>query len=92
MRRALLLPAAVLTGFAVSASADEHETSASSAAEKSAACTDCHNSPISLSDTGVDSIIEGINAILAGSRSHPTELAELSEEDIAVIAEFLNTE
>lgn len=92
MQRTLLLSAAVLTGFVFSASADEDETAAAAAAETSAACTGCHNTPISLNGTGVDNIIEGINAIRAGSRSHPTELTELSEEDIAIIAEFLNTE
>ena len=59
-------------------------------AAESAACAACHNTMVNLKGRGAAAIAEQIGAIRAGEKAHPPGLAELSEEDIAIIAAYLD--
>jgi len=59
-------------------------------AEKAESCTGCHNSMVSLRGRGAATITEQMRAIRAGRASHPPGLAELLEEDLEIIAAFLD--
>jgi cytochrome c553 len=55
------------------------------------ACISCHNKVINLKGRGVDTIIKQTKAIKSANKPHPPfGIEELCDEDIAVIADFLD--
>lgn len=70
--------------------ADEAAGDADAGAEKAKTCAACHNTMVSLRERGADVITEQIKAIQAGDKDYPPGLAELSEEDLADIAAYLD--
>jgi cytochrome c553 len=59
-------------------------------AAKAEACSGCHNAVLSLNGRGADAITDQIKAIRSGDKDHPPGLADLSDEDIADIAAYLD--
>lgn len=56
-------------------------------------CTGCHNSIINLKGRGVELIIKQTKAIQSEQKPHPAAgIKALTDEDIKIIAEFLNTD
>lgn len=55
------------------------------------ACMSCHNAIINLKGRGEDTIISQTKAIKLDKKPHPPAgIKELSDQDIAAIAKFLN--
>ena len=90
MRMLIIVMTLFLTVCIPAVAADDPVNDASAGATKAEECTACHNTPISLKGRGVDMIAEQIIAIRAGDQKHPPGLGELSEEDIADIAAYLD--
>ena len=85
MRAVIILMAGFLACFQAVAVGD-----ADAGAAKAKDCTGCHNSIVSLKGRGADAIAGQTKAIRSGAKVHPPGVAELSEEDIADIAAYLD--
>lgn len=70
--------------------ADQAASDANAGAATAEACATCHNKMVSLKGSGTDTIAAQIRAIRAGDNSHPPGLDALSEEDIVIIAAYLD--
>ena len=81
---------AIFLAYGLALAAEQASGDASAGTAKAENCIACHNALISLKDRGADTIGNQIKAIRAGSRGHPPGLADLSDEDIADIAAYLN--
>ena len=73
------------------ATADVVGSDAKIGAAKAKACVACHNAMVSLKGKGADTIVEQMKAIRAGDKSHPPGLASLKDEDLAIIAAYLDS-
>ena len=90
MKMPIIVMTLFLTVCIPAVAADDPANDTSAGASKAEDCAACHNTPISLKGRGVDMIAEQIIAIRAGDQEHPPGLGELSEEDIADIATYLD--
>jgi cytochrome c553 len=71
-------------------SAESDRTETKESAAKVEACKSCHNKIINLKGRGKDTLISQTKAIKSDDKPHPPAgLKELSDEDIAAIAEIL---
>lgn len=84
--RAMIILIAVLLAYAQMAAAGDAATGES----KAEGCAACHNAIVSLNGRGADAIADQMKAIRSGDRNHPPGLADLSDEDIADIAVYLD--
>jgi cytochrome c553 len=57
---------------------------------KAETCAGCHNAMASLNGRGADAIAGQMKAIRSGDKEHLLELTDLSDEDIADIAAYLD--
>jgi cytochrome c553 len=84
--RAVIILIAVLLGYAQVAAAGD----AAAGESKAEGCAGCHNAVVSLNGSGADAIVGQMKAIRSGDKDHPPGLADLSDEDIADIAAYLD--
>ena len=84
--RAVIILIAVLLAYAQVAAAGD----AAAGESKAEGCAACHNAVVSLSGRGADAIAGQMKAIRSGDKDHPPGLADLSDEDIADIAAYLD--
>ena len=86
MRAVIILMAGFLACLQAVAVGD-----ADAGAAKAKDCTGCHNSIVSLKGRGADAIAGQTKAIRSGTERHPPAgVEELSDEDIADIAAYLD--
>ncbi len=84
--RAMIITIAVFMGYAQVGLAGD----AAPGETKAERCAGCHNVMVSLNGRGADAIAGQMKAIRSGDKDHPLELADLSDEDIADIAAYLD--
>jgi cytochrome c553 len=91
MMRIQILLTMVFLGLMQAAAADNASADMEQGAVKAEACLACHNVMVSLKGEGADAILEQMKAIRAGDQSHPPGLEDLKEEDLAIIAAYLDS-
>jgi len=90
MRMIILLSMIFLGYMPIAAKADT-KVDIGTGAEKADSCVSCHNVMVSLQGRGAGVIADQVREIRAGRKSHPPGLADLLEEDIEIIAAYLDT-
>lgn len=85
MRVVIFIMAALLTCIQTASAGD-----VAAGAAKAEACSGCHNAVLSLNGRGADVITGQMKAIRSGDTDHPPGLANMSNEDIADIAAYLD--
>lgn len=88
--RVLSISIAVFLGCCQAVAADNATGDAGAGAAKAEDCTACHNAMVDLKGRGADAIVSQTKAIRDGNKRHPPGLSELSDEDIADIAAYLD--
>jgi cytochrome c553 len=88
--RVLIILIAVFLACFQAVAADSATGDADAGAAKAEDCTACHNAMVDLRGRGADAIASQTKAIRAGNKAHPPGIAELSDEDIADIAAYLD--
>ncbi len=86
--RSILIFTGMFLALSNGATADSH---VGEDLAKAQMCVSCHAiDEVILKNTGADAIAAKINAILSGDASHPAKLGDLSDEDVAEIAKYLD--
>jgi cytochrome c553 len=89
MRTAVILAASFLALYLPVAAA-EVVGDADAGAAKAVGCKGCHNSVVNLNGRGADTIAAQTKAIRSGAKQHPPGVTDLSDDDIADIAAYLD--
>jgi cytochrome c553 len=89
--RVLIIMMTVFQACLQTVAADIATGDADAGAAKAKDCTSCHNAVVSLKGRGADTIASQTKAIRSANKSHtPAGFEELSDEDIADIAAYLD--
>ena len=81
----------VLLACVLAVAADNVTGDTDAVAAKAAQCAECHNAMVSLKGRGADAIASQTRTIRSGDKRHPPAgVEELSDEDVADIAAYLN--
>jgi cytochrome c553 len=88
--RTVVTLAAGFVALYVPVAAAEVIGDADAGAAKADGCKSCHNSVVNLNGRGADTIAAQTKAIRSGAKQHPPGIADLSEDEIADIAAYLD--